>query len=38
MLNIAAPVLVMVLFVVSLPVLFLLACMVAQLPPGEEWE
>lgn len=38
-LNIAAPVSAMVLFVVSLPVLFfLLACVAAQFPPGEEWE
>jgi len=38
LLNVAAPVSVMVLFVVSLPVLFLIACMAAQLPPGEDWE
>lgn len=38
LLGFTAHVSIMVLFVVSLPVLFLIACMAAQLPPGEEWE
>jgi hypothetical protein len=33
-----ASVSVMVLLVVGLPVLVLIACVVAQLPPGEKWE